>query len=84
MDASQIKELKMETICSVTLYDLMAEDTDVWVTKDSKFGINIEIDDENGDPLVRDKGINQGAAESLALFCRSFLKAYELATSETN
>lgn len=74
----------MKTICSVTLYDLMAEDTDVWITKNSKFGINLEVDDENGEPLVRDEGIHEGAAESLALFCKSYLKAYEQAIRGVN
>lgn len=74
----------MKTICSVTLYDLMAEDTDVWITKNSKFGLNFEVDDENGEPLVRDEGIHNGAAESLASFCKSYLKAYEQATNGAN
>lgn len=72
----------MKTINSLTLYDLMAEDTDVWISKNSKFGINIEVDDENGEPLVRDQGIHNGAAESLALFCKSYLYAYENITKE--
>ena len=72
----------MKTISSVTLYDLMAEDTDVWISKNSKFGINLELDDENGEPLLRDEGIHSGAAESLALFCKGYLKAYENMTKE--
>ena len=69
----------MSTISTVTLYDLMAEDLDIWVTKDKQFGFNLEIDNENGDELIRDT-IHPCAADSFADFCKRYLAAYENAS----
>ncbi len=66
----------MKTMNQVTLYDLMAEDLDVWMKK-SKDGFNLQIDDENGDILIDDEGIHPYAADSFADFCRRYLNAYE-------
>ena len=67
----------MKTICSLTLYDVMAEDMDVWITQNPKFGINLEIDDECGEPVVQENGIHPNAAECMADFCKRYLNAYE-------
>lgn len=67
----------MKTMVDITLYDLMAEDLDVWINKNSKFGLNLEIDDERGEPLIREEGINVSAIASFADFCRSFLVSYD-------
>lgn len=67
----------MKHLTEITLYDLMAEDLDVWVTKDKTFGFNLEIDDENGEPLVREEAIHPYAADSFADFCRRYLAAYD-------
>jgi len=69
----------MKTLGSITLYDLMSEDIDVWISKNRDFGLNLEIDDEKGRPLIREKGLNKYAAESFAEFCRSYLIHYEKA-----
>jgi hypothetical protein len=66
---------------NVTLYDLMAEDLDVWVSKNHKFGFNLEIDDENGKPLVKEEGVHPFAADSFADFCRRYLAAYDKAAA---
>ncbi len=63
----------------MTLYDLMAEDLDIWLYKHKEFGYNLEIDDENGDELVREKGIHPYAVDSFADFCRSYLAFYDKA-----
>jgi len=70
----------MKNICTITLYDLMSEDLEVWVSKDKHFGFNLEIDDENYEPLIREEMIHHAAAASFADFCRNYLKAYEFAT----
>lgn len=69
----------MKTINEITLYDLMAEDLEVWVTKSRKFGLKLEIEDENGDILIQDNEIHPEAARSFANFCRQFVMAYDLA-----
>ncbi len=71
----------MKTMNDVTLYDLMAEDLDVWVSKNKCFGFDLEIDDENGEPLVREAGIHPCAADSFADFCRRYLACYDKASA---
>jgi len=73
--------MKMKNICEMSLYDLMAEDLDVWISRDKQFGFNLEIDDENGEPLVREESIHPCAADSFADFCRRYLHAYDKASS---
>ena len=64
----------------VTLNHLMAEDLDVWISKNPKFGFDMRIDDENGKTIVDENGIHAFAAESFAFFCRRYLAAYEKAS----
>lgn len=59
----------------------MAEDLDIWVRKNPKSGINIEIDDKDGFPVVREDGLNKCAAASFADFCRNYLAFYERAVA---
>ncbi len=72
----------MKSINEITLYDLMAEDLDVWFSSNKQFGFDLEIDDENGDELIREKGVHPFAADSLADFCRSYLFCYDRALSK--
>lgn len=58
------------------LYDLMAIDHSVWVKKNEKFGFDLEIEDDEGQTIVHEKGIHPYAIESLAGFCRNFLHFY--------
>lgn len=58
----------------------MAEDLDIWVTKSKTFGLNLEIDDENGDPLIREESVHPCAADSFADFCIRYLAAYDKAS----
>lgn len=67
---------------NVSLYDLMAEDLDVWVNRNSKFGFDIQIDDENGKTIVDEKGVHPCAADSFADFCRRYLAFYDKAASQ--
>jgi len=72
----------MKTTGEITLHDLMAEDVSVWIGKDKKFGFNLEIEDENGDPMVEEQGIHPYAADSLATFCKHYLACYERAKKQ--
>ena len=72
----------MKTLNDVTLYDLMAEDLDVWLGKNKEFGFVLQIDNEKGDELVAEKQIHPAAAESFADFCRSYLHSYDRITSQ--
>ena len=72
----------MKHIETTTLYDLMAEDLDVWISKGEKYGLNLEIDDENGNPLIRNNNIHMAAMDSFADFCRRYIKAYERITTK--
>jgi len=70
----------MKSVGEITLYDLMAEDLDVWLGGDNKFGYVLNIDDENGQELVNERGIHPFAIESLADFCRRYLACYNKIT----
>ena len=67
----------MNKFNEITLYDLMAEDLDVWVSKNKKFGFDLEIEDEKGQVIVDEKGIHPFAMESYADMCRRFLHFYD-------
>jgi len=67
----------MKTISTITLYELMSQDLDVWVSRSNKLGFKIEIDGEDGQPIVCDEPIHPYAAESFADFCRSYLASYD-------
>lgn len=69
----------MKNICLITLYDLMAEPYDIWVSKGSDDYYSLELDDENCEPLVRDERIHEAAIDGLAEFCHKFLTTYERA-----
>ncbi len=72
----------MKTINEVSLYDLMAEDLEIYVTKSKDFGFTVEVTDEKGKTLLIDESIHPCAAESFAQLCRSYLSSYEKASLE--
>jgi hypothetical protein len=72
----------MKTLNEITLYDLMAEDLDIWISKSKQFGFNLQIDDENQNPLVNEDHIHPCAADSFADFCRSYLASYDKASTQ--
>lgn len=63
----------------VTLYDLMAEDLDVWVVPNKKFGYDLQIDNEEGKTIVNEIGVHPLAMESFADLCRRFLYFFDVA-----
>lgn len=70
-----------DTISQLTVYDIGADDHDVWLRKDSKFGFNIEITDEDGEVFINEN-IHPYAAEAMAHFCKRYLAAYEYVTQD--
>lgn len=66
----------MKTLNDVTLSELMAEDLEVWVTKSKGFGFDLQIDNEEGETIVNEKGVHPFAMESYADMCRRFLHFY--------
>jgi hypothetical protein len=73
---------KMKTLNEISLYDVMAEDVDVWIGKNKDFGYTLQIEDEKGAPLVDEKGIHPYAVDAFADFCRSFLHSYDRINSK--
>ncbi len=73
----------MNKFNEITLYDLMAEDLDVWVSENKKFGFDLQIDNENGETIVDEKGIHPFAMESYADMCRRFLHFYDNAKAKS-
>ena len=70
----------MKSTNQITLYDLMAEDMDVWLIKRATKRFNLQIDNENGDTVVDECEIHPFAIEGLARFCRNYLNTFDNAT----
>ena len=71
---------EMKSLNEITLYELMCENLDIWLTKRKKFGFDLEIDNEKNEPVIRVNGLHPYAAESFAEFCRSYLASYDRCT----
>lgn len=69
-----------KSLNDVTLYELMAEDLDVWVSKSKGHGFDMQIENEDGETIVNEKGVHPCAMESYAQMCRRFLSFYEAAS----
>lgn len=67
----------MNKFNEITLSELMGEEFDVWVTRNKSFGFDLQIDDENGQTVVDEKGVHPYAMESYADMCRRFLHFYD-------
>ena len=65
------------TISDVSLYELMAEDYSIWVSKNNKFGFDLQIESDDCELAINEKGIHPCAMESFADLCRGFLHFYD-------
>ena len=74
----------MKSISSISLYDLMAEDLDVWLSPSSQQGFKIEIDCLEGEGWACTETIHPFAADSFADFCRRYLASYDRLTLQDN
>lgn len=63
----------------ISLYDLMAENIDVYVNRNEKFGFDVFALNENGETMFLEKGVHPAATESFAAFCKNYLEVYEQA-----
>jgi hypothetical protein len=59
-----------------TLYDVMADDHEVYVKKNKKFGVDISIQDIDQN-VVMEETVHDYAARAMADFCRQFLHFYD-------
>lgn len=73
----------MKTTSDITLYDLMAQELEVYVKKNKQFGYDITIEFESGTELMHEEHMHPCAVESFAEFCKRFVHFYELANSRS-
>ena len=66
----------MKSLTTITLYDIMSEDLDVWVKRHKGYGFDMQIDDERGQLLLDEQHIHPFAIDALADFCRRYLASY--------
>lgn len=66
----------------ISLYDLMAEDFSVWLTKSKGRGYKLHLDTMDDANVLREDEIHPYAIEAFATFCRGFLRCYEHANAE--
>ena len=62
-------------LTELNLYNLMADDCNVWLNKNEKFGFTLELEYDDGSTFI-DNNLHPCAAESLADFCKRFLRLY--------
>lgn len=65
-----------------TLYDLMGEDHDSWLKKNSKFGYDLTIENNEFEKVFDEKGIHFAAIDSLVYFCRNIISCYDRINSK--
>jgi hypothetical protein len=65
--------MNLETL---TLYDLMGEDHDVYIRKNEKFGYDMEVSRDAPEESFT-VNVHDFAADALAVFCRMYLAGYE-------
>lgn len=62
---------------NISLYDLMAEDLTVWISRNKKFGFDLSIEGDDPTERIEINGIHSYAMESFSDFCRRFLHFYD-------
>ncbi len=63
-------------IRDINIYELMGLDHDVYIKRNSKFGFDLEIINDEEKITYEGKELHPIAVESLATFCRCFLHSY--------
>jgi len=66
-----------KNIENISLYDLMAEDLTVWISRNKTFGYNLEIEGDDPSERISLQGLHAYAMESFSDFCRRFLHFYD-------
>lgn len=78
LDEYMIEELNdLKSLSEISLHDLMAEDFSLYISKNKTFGFDIELEGENKDMCISQKGVHLYAIESFASVCRQYLKFYD-------
>ncbi len=62
---------------TMSLYEIMAVDQYVFLTRNEKFGFDLKIENSEEHIVYSDEGVHPYAIDSLAVFCRRFLHRYE-------
>lgn len=62
---------------NISLYDLMAEDLTVWISRNKNFGFDLSIEGDDPTERIEINGIHSYAMESFSDFCRRFLYFYD-------
>jgi hypothetical protein len=75
-----MKEPIKKTLSSLSMYELMADEVDVWVTKSKGFGFTLHLD--GYDYEMVEEEIHPCAMEGLADFCNSYLRFYNKAIEQ--
>lgn len=75
----EFNDPRINAIGELSLYDLMSQDFDVWLTENKTFGFDLEIIGEDGDITIHEKGLHPYAVEGFADFCRRFVYQYDKA-----
>lgn len=73
----QDDETMVKSTYSMNISDLMGEDHYLWISKNKKHGFDIEIENEDGELVVKEEGIHPYAMESFYLFCKRFISVFE-------
>ncbi len=72
----------MKSITDLSMYELMSEGYQVWLSKNKKFGFDLIINNENGDLVSNEIGLHRHAIAGFAEFCRDYLYCYERALKQ--
>jgi hypothetical protein len=71
-------EQKPKTLSTISIYDLMGQDYNVWIKKEPNFNYTLLVEsDEFESDVFAEEDAHQFSLESLAQFCRSFLRQYD-------
>lgn len=74
------EEEQTSRICSISelsLYDLMGQEYELWLTNNKEFGFDLEITSEDEGVKIRALGVHPFAIESFADFCKRFVNQYD-------
>lgn len=67
----------VKSLCEISVHDLGGVNHYVYLTKNKKFGFDLEIINEEDQVTYKDKEFHPYALDSIATFCRSFLRNYD-------
>ena len=71
-------EQKPKTLSTISIYDIMGHDYNVWIKKERDFNYTLRVEsDEFENDVFAEEDAHQFCLESLAQFCRSFLRQYD-------